>query len=295
MKRIVVTGANKGIGLALVARILREDPETFVFLGSRNRERGEAAIAGLLSAQPDWKERVELLNIDVVSDASCQAAARHVSARFSTAPTPLYGIVNNAGVGLGDQSIAQTVDVNTFGIWRVCDALIPLLTPKGGRVVNITSAAGPMFVNGCSESRRALLTDPGVTRDQIRSLIEECISIGSGDGDFAARGLGTGGAYGISKACANAATLEVSRLHPHLVINACTPGYIETDMTRPRAIASGKSPTELGMKPPEAGTESATFLLLGAPNASGQYFGSDAVRSPLDRYRSPGDPPYTDP
>ena len=44
MKRVVVTGANKGIGLAIVKRLLREYPDVYVYLGSRNVERGEAAI-----------------------------------------------------------------------------------------------------------------------------------------------------------------------------------------------------------------------------------------------------------
>jgi hypothetical protein len=32
---------------------------------------------------------------------------------------------------------------------------------------------------------------------------------------------------------------------------------------------------------------------MGNPSGSGQYYGSDCVRSPFDKYRSPGDPPYT--
>jgi hypothetical protein len=55
----------------------------------------------------------------------------------------------------------------------------------------------------------------------------------------------------------------------------------------------GKDPEEVGMKPPEKGTTAQMFLLFGEPDGSGWYFGSDAERSPLHRYRSPGDPPYT--
>jgi carbonyl reductase 1 len=35
------------------------------------------------------------------------------------------------------------------------------------------------------------------------------------------------------------------------------------------------------------------FLLFGQPEGNGRYYGSDAKRSPLDRYRSPGSEPYT--
>ena len=56
--------------------------------------------------------------------------------------------------------------------------------------------------------------------------------------------------------------------------------------------AAGKSAAELGMMPPVEGTCSALFLLFEELQGSGYYYGSDAVRSPLDRYRAPGDPPY---
>ena len=44
--------------------------------------------------------------------------------------------------------------------------------------------------------------------------------------------------------------------------------------------------------PPEKGTVAPIFCLLEPSLGSGKYYGSDAVRSPLDRYRGPGDPPY---
>ena len=60
-----------------------------------------------------------------------------------------------------------------------------------------------------------------------------------------------------------------------------TPGYILTDLTR------GMGATN----PPEKGTTAPVYCLFEA-TSTGWYYGSDAVRSPLDRYRGPGDPPY---
>ena len=111
---------------------------------------------------------------------------------------------------------------------------------------------------------------------------------------FSALGLGEANAYGFSKACVNLYTLMLARQNPQLCINACTPGYIETDLTRPQAIKRGVSPADLGMKSPLHGTAATLFLLFGAPHGSGHYYGSDARRSPLDRYRAPGSPEYTD-
>ena len=54
-RRILVTGANKGIGKATVAAILAAADDTMVLLGSRDLGRGEAAVADILSAQPAFK------------------------------------------------------------------------------------------------------------------------------------------------------------------------------------------------------------------------------------------------
>ncbi len=47
------------------------------------------------------------------------------------------------------------------------------------------------------------------------------------------------------------------------------------------------------MKPPAQGARAPMHLLFGELEGNGRYYGSDAQRSPLDRYRSPGSPPYT--
>lgn len=288
MRRILVTGANKGIGLALVEGILREQSDTFVFVGSRDRERGEAARRGLVEAHPQWAERVQVVELDVTSEVSVQAAARAVGEE------PLYGVVNNAGIGRAAGGLAAILDVNTFGVRRVCEAFLPHLDPTRGRIVNITSASGPRFVAQCSPERQRFLTAPNTDWAALEAFMAEVIAMEGKPDAFAAAGLGDGDAYGLSKACANTYTQHLARVHPNLRINACTPGFIETDMTRPYAEARGVRPEELGMKPPREGTRAPLFLLFGEPEGNGRYYGSDAKRSPLDRYRSPGDPEYVD-
>lgn len=290
--RVLVTGANKGIGRATVAAVLGARNDTHVLLGSRSGERGEAARAELVADKPDWKSRLEVLQLDVADDASVDAAAKTVESRFGKEPAPLYGIVNNAGIGDRDADMRTVLEINTRGPRRVCEAFVPLLDPKIGRIVNVSSAAGPLFVAECSPERQRMLTDPEVSWAQIEELMQQCLAIDAGDGDFAAAGLDGGKPYGLSKACLNAYTIALARSHPELTVNACTPGLIETDLTRPRAEREGRAPQDMGMKPPEQGTRATIHLLLGEPGGSGWYFGSDAQRSPLDRYRGPGDPPY---
>lgn len=290
-KPVLVTGANRGIGRATVAAIVDRREDTRVFLGARSVEKGEAARAELRKDRADAAERIDVVQLDVADGKSVEQAARKVSSLLGS--NCLYGVVNNAGIGDRNAELEKVLDVNARGPRRVCEAFRPLIDPPDGRIVQVSSAAGPKFVAECSPERQQLLTDPEVTWGDIDQFMEECRAAASDAGTFEATGIGNGSAYGLSKACLNAYTIALARNHPDLTANACTPGFIETGMTRPMAEREGADPAELGMKPPEEGTTAQMHLLFGDPEGSGWYFGSDAERSPLDRYRSPGDPPYT--
>ncbi|HEU5073010.1 MAG TPA: SDR family NAD(P)-dependent oxidoreductase, partial [Polyangiaceae bacterium] len=99
MRRILVTGGNKGIGLAIVSAILAEHDDTFVFLGSRDPGRGHGARDTLVAAHPAWSDRVLPLELDVSRDASVREAVVSIRERCVDEATPLYGVVNNAGIG----------------------------------------------------------------------------------------------------------------------------------------------------------------------------------------------------
>jgi len=293
MRRVLVTGANKGIGLAIATAILSEHDDTSVLLGARDQGRGGAAQRELLHTNPGWKDRIEVVQLDVASEASVKQAAAWAKERIHEERTPLYALVNNAGVG-GASGLEETLAVNMLGMRRVCEAFVPLLDPRRGRIVNITSAAGPSFVATCSPARQQFFVDPSIDWARLSAFIDECRSIKNSPQEYEARGLADGNPYGLSKACANSYTLLLAREHPSLRINACTPGFIETDMTRGYATSSQKTPEELGMKPPAIGARAPMFLLFGEPEGNGRYYGSDAQRSPLDRYRAPGSAPFRD-
>ena len=57
-QKILVTGANKGIGLAIVKGLLEKG--CFVYLGSRDAGRGAAAMKSLVDAEPKWADMVEV-------------------------------------------------------------------------------------------------------------------------------------------------------------------------------------------------------------------------------------------
>ncbi|NUP10680.1 MAG: SDR family NAD(P)-dependent oxidoreductase [Polyangiaceae bacterium] len=292
MRHILVTGGNKGIGLAIVEAILAEHSDTFVHMGSRDLERGRAAAARLTTERPELGKRLDVVALDVADDRSVADAARTVENKL--AGERLYGIVNNAGIGSSGGDLEAVLETNVLGIRRVCEAFLALLEPKGGRIVNVTSASGPMFVAACSDEKQRFFVDAQISWPMLRAFIDDCLEMAKkGATAFAANGLGDGSPYGLSKACANAYTVIVAREHPALRVNACTPGFIATDMTRHYAESAGKSPADLGMKTPADGARAPMHLLFGTLEGNGRFYGSDAKRSPLDRYRAPGSNEYT--
>lgn len=274
MQTILVTGANKGIGLATVRAVLEEQTTYRVLLGSRDAQRGQEALQLLLGENPAWEERLRTIKLDVASDKSVEAVRQVIIGEIEHGSMELYGLVNNAGRGNGP--VHNVLDVNLYGIRRICDALIPALI-DGGRVVNVTSAAGPNFVARCDRRQRRILMDNGLTWDRLEK--------------FAIENAAAGSPYGLSKACANTYTTMLAERFPHLSINACTPGFVETDLGK--EFLGARTPAMAGMKSPEQGCRVIMSLLFDADRGSGYYFGSDARRSPMHRYRAPGTKEYS--
>lgn len=199
-------------------------------------------------------------------DSSVITAATSIAAKYKE---PLYGLVNNAGVGFG-YSVAFTLGVNYYGPKRVCKAFIPLLDKTCGRIVNIASASGPMFLAQRSGDLKTFFSTPDNSEDELEAKITELSPAIGGD------------AYGFSKACLNTFTMQLAKSNPELLISSATPGFINTDLT----AGMGASGT------PEQGARSTLFCLFSPDARTGCYYGSDSVRSPLTAYRGPGDPPY---
>jgi len=277
VRRVLVTGANKGIGLQICRKIVQTVPDATILLGSRSATRGEKALADVLASEPSAAGRVELVEIDVADDASVEAAAAAVTAMFPEEAHPLYAICNNAGVGFG-RSIKETCNVNFYGTKRVSEAFLPLLHPTNGRICNIASASGPNFVRGLDGAGKQLFTSRDTTWEQLDAEISRSAALTDYEGI----------AYGLSKAAVNSWTMQFAAAHPNLKINSCSPGYILTDLTA--GMGASKRPEESNCH------VAPLFLLFGdVPNPEvnqGRYYGSDAVRSPIDVYRGPGDPPY---
>ncbi|MEZ4391599.1 MAG: SDR family oxidoreductase [Polyangiales bacterium] len=139
--RVVITGANRGIGLEFVRQYLARGDE--VVAACRDPERADALRA--LAC-----DRLRVLACDVSSDALVAAFARELG------DVAVDLVINNAGVGGGwvsleemDMSAAlETYSVNALGPLRVSRALLPALRKaKGARVVSVSSGMGSIGDN----------------------------------------------------------------------------------------------------------------------------------------------------
>ena len=158
-RTVLVTGANRGIGQALVEEALRRGAKR-VYAGTRQP-----------LAHADG--RVTPLTLDVTNPAGIQAAVERVES--------LDILINNAGLALYDDlsdraALEQHLAVNLFGTYGVTQAFLPLLTRSGGAIVNVLSvtafAALPLIpaysiskaaAFSLSQSLRALLAGRGVS------------------------------------------------------------------------------------------------------------------------------------
>jgi NAD(P)-dependent dehydrogenase (short-subunit alcohol dehydrogenase family) len=158
-KSVLITGANRGLGQALVEEALRRGAER-VYAGTRQP-----------TAMGD--ERVTPLMLDVTDPAQIQAAVDGVES--------LDILINNAGLSVADDlsdrsAFERHLAVNLYGTLDVTSAFLPLLTRSQGAVVNIVSlgavAAVPVLPAysvskaaslSLTQSLRALLTGRGVS------------------------------------------------------------------------------------------------------------------------------------
>ena len=141
--QILITGANRGLGLGLATKYLSSGHD--VVVTARQPQAAEALIA----LKRDFRTRCKVLELDVSQHDSVHAFSRHWG------DTPVDVLINNAGVG-GSFSIRapelqfaeglDTYNINTLGPMRVVQSLMPQLR-RGSRVVNISSKMGSIADN----------------------------------------------------------------------------------------------------------------------------------------------------
>lgn len=227
----VVTGAGRGIGLETARQLAERGVQ--VVLTSPNRIEGKASTERLLARGFN----VAFRTLDVVNERHIQALRAFMIEKFGRIDI----LVNNAGVmiepgrsrieGLVVRRLKEkprrvrfekrpsvldvdihvvraTLEINTLGALRMCQAFVPLMTKAGyGRVVNVSSSLGQL--NGMTDDERVP-------------------------------------AYQLSKAALNAVTLMVADVArgSNVTVNSVCPGWTRTELGGPDAPQSVEEGTE---------------------------------------------------
>lgn len=128
-RRIVVTGANSGLGLATVDPLLALGAR--VVMTARRPEAGEVAAQAMRQKHPSAD--LEWVPLNLSEPASVNAAARRILAG------PVDVLVNNAG-GMADGTLEAMFVGNLLGHYQLTRALLPALLAARGKIIVLSSA-----------------------------------------------------------------------------------------------------------------------------------------------------------
>jgi len=145
-KVAVVTGGNRGVGREVCRQLALLGFS--VVLGSRDLRRGELAAKEL---DPEGM-RIVACQLEVDNSVSVASMAEWVKNQYGRTDVLVnnastmydrWATASNADLG----TVAEAIDVNLFGPWRVIDALLPMLrSSTRPRIVNVSSEGGSISV-----------------------------------------------------------------------------------------------------------------------------------------------------
>lgn len=202
MKTVLITGANKGIGFETARQLAQKS--YFVYLGSRDKQRGTEAVQQL-NAQ--GITNVEAIELDVTSKASVESAFNILNSKINA----LDVLINNAAIsGIQQQNftecdineVRRVFETNYFGVILVTQLMLPLLR----------KAEVPAIINVSSElSSLTLHTSPE------RNSNYDNYSV-----------------YGASKTALNGFSVALANelRQTNFRVNSVTPGYTATDLNQ---------------------------------------------------------------
>jgi NAD(P)-dependent dehydrogenase (short-subunit alcohol dehydrogenase family) len=215
----VVSGGNRGLGLAIVAALAARGLD--VVLGSRSLEAGHVA-AGQLTDLPG---AVVPAQLDITAADSVSRFTSRLHREFGRCDV----LVNNAAIAIDDAGDAATIDpdvarrtleTNVLGTWLLTQALIPAMRARRyGRVVNVSSGMGQLSTmsDGIPAYRVSKAAINALTRIFAHELQDDGI-----------------------------------------LVNSCCPGWVRTDMAgwSPGAAAdlAADTPVWLATLPPDGPT-----------------------------------------
>ncbi|KAL4387380.1 hypothetical protein GQ457_09G013470 [Hibiscus cannabinus] len=268
----VVTGANKGIGLAVVKRFA--EVGLTVVLTARDVERGKKAAEKL---RDEGLHNVRFFPLDV-------SEADSIKTFVSWLQTTLGGLdilVNNAGVSFNEMNensveMAESVIKTNFeGPKLLTQSLLPLfrLSPSSSRILNISSRLGS--INKVRNLKiKATLQKERLSEEEIQGVVNMFVE------DVKQRRWQSQGwpeiwtDYSVSKLALNAYSRVLARrFHgTRLTVNCFCPGFTQTSLTRGQGThtpdAAAQVAVSLALLPPQHLPTGQFFLGFGPYNKS---------------------------
>ncbi|XP_043846991.1 carbonyl reductase [NADPH] 1-like isoform X2 [Dromiciops gliroides] len=266
----VVTGSNKGIGFAIVRDLCKKFSGD-VILTSRDLTRGQEAVKKL--KEEGLNALFHQLDIDDLQ--SIRTLRDFLKERYGGVDV----LVNNAGMAFKEADTTPfhiqaevTMKTNFFSTRNVSTELLPLMKPQG-RVVNVSSVMSVRSLQKCSPELQQKFRSDTITEEELVGLMEKFVE-DTKKGVHEKEGW-PNTAYGVSKigvtvlSRIHARQLNEKRKGDNILLNACCPGWVRTDMAGPKATKS-----------PEEGAETPVYLALLPPNVTephGQFVSEKKV------------------
>ena len=174
-KVILVTGANRGIGLNIIQRL---NNDGYTVIGTSRTDDGANLISQEINSNGG-----KGLKMDVTNQESINSAIKSIQDEYGA----LYGLVNNAGITndnllmrMTEEQWLSVIETNLTSIYRVTKSIVKdMMKAREGRIVNIGSIVGMMGNAGQSNysaSKSGLL---GFTKSLARELSSRNINVNS--------------------------------------------------------------------------------------------------------------------
>jgi len=236
-KTFVVTGGNAGIGYITARELVRYGAN--VIICSRNKERGEEAVAKMLKEveASEKKGKVEVMILNLCDHKS----VRSFVTEYKSKGYPLHVLINNAGV-MNVPNFERTVDgiestlaANHMGHFLLTLLLIPVMKKSASRIVNLSS-----FVH----------TQGHINFDDLNTE----------------KPYDKWKAYTQSKLANIIFTFELAKRVEKLGISvhAVNPGFVKTDLLKTSGSHIGFA-SHLVAKTPEQGAETSLYVATYPP------------------------------
>jgi carbonyl reductase 1 len=277
MKTAVVTGANKGLGLAMVRSLCRRlGPQADVYLTARDVQRGQAALRALQAEGLSPR----FFPMDLAAPDSIAALAEHIRKEHGGVDL----VVQNGAYAAvpdrpGKEQVRVMIATNNLGTHRVLEAFAPLLRPQA-RVLVVASGFGTL--KSLDPRLHAAFDTDSMEWSDLESLLDGYVrAVEAGEEEK----LGWPRWINIPSKVGQVAAVRIFARQlardpaspPGVLVNAICPGWLVTDSSRPYLK---DLPPDIKPKLPDDAVDDAlwpAFLPPGSTQPNGQLIQYRAI------------------